>query len=88
VENIQRLSSDFMLASEVYDMSLQYNNDCLENYIDLDKLYNDIDNSLNCDNLKYYEKNNIQPPALLKIEMTFDIFDYAERFLNQYTKDN
>ncbi|CAG8773363.1 2575_t:CDS:2, partial [Racocetra persica] len=88
VENIQGLLSDFMLASEVYNTSLQYNDDCLENYINLDKLYNDVDDLLDCNNLEYYEKDNIQLPALLEIEMTFDSFDHTERFLNQYTKDN
>ncbi|CAG8521845.1 6403_t:CDS:2, partial [Racocetra persica] len=65
-----------------------YNDDCLENYIDLNKLYNDINDLLDCDKLEYYKKDNIQPPALLEIGMMFDSFDYAEQFLNQYAKDN
>ncbi|CAG8749333.1 27974_t:CDS:2, partial [Gigaspora margarita] len=44
-EDIPRLLSDLIFTSEVYDMSLQYNNVSLENYIDLDKFYNDRDNN-------------------------------------------
>ncbi|CAG8844460.1 14575_t:CDS:2, partial [Gigaspora margarita] len=84
----QGLLSNLIFTSEVYDMSLQYNYNSLENYIDLNKFYNDNDDSLDCDNLEYYKKNNIQLLASLEVEMLFDNFDYAERFLNQYAKDN
>ncbi|KAF0554667.1 protein far1-related sequence 7-like [Gigaspora margarita] len=88
VEDIPRLSSDLMFTSEVYDMSLQYNNASLENYIDLDKFYDDRDSPLEYDNLEYNEKNEILLLASLEVGMLFDGLDHAEQFLNQYAKDN
>ncbi|RIB12638.1 hypothetical protein C2G38_2200093 [Gigaspora rosea] len=88
VEDIPGLSSDLMFTSEVYDTSLQYNNVSLENYIDLDKFYNNRDNSLKCDNFEYNGKDDILLSSSLEVGMLFDDFDYAERFLNQYAKDN
>ncbi|RIB21653.1 hypothetical protein C2G38_2176031 [Gigaspora rosea] len=69
-------------------MSLQYNNISLENYINLDKFYDDCDDSLECDNLEYNEKDDILLLPSLEVGMLFDNFDHAERFLNQYAKDN
>ncbi|KAF0432005.1 protein far1-related sequence 5-like [Gigaspora margarita] len=86
--DIPRLSSDLMFTSEVYDTSLQYNNVSLENYIDLNKFYDDHDDSLECNNLEYNEKDEILLSASLEVGILFDGFDHAERFLNQYAKDN